>query len=46
MFDSKCQELADHFLPESASDASRDQLAQAIQDAIELWFQSPKEGES
>lgn len=37
MFDPKCAELSQHFLPE-ADDAKRNELAQAIQDAVELWF--------
>jgi hypothetical protein len=40
MFDPKCHELADHFLPESVGERFRDELAQAIQDAVEMWFQS------
>lgn len=34
-FDSKCYELAEHFLPSTASERLKNELAQAIQDAVE-----------
>lgn len=37
MFDAKCLELAEHFLPSNASVQSKDALAQAIQDEVERW---------
>lgn len=35
-FDSKCLDLAEHFLPE-ASKEFKDDLAQALQDCVENW---------
>lgn len=38
-YDSKCRDLADHFLVETVcTDADREELAQDIQDAVEGWF--------
>jgi hypothetical protein len=34
-FDPLCLELAGHFLPDDAPDDARNDLAQAIQDAVE-----------
>lgn len=34
-YDSKCYELAEHFLPSQASDRLKSLLAQAIQDRVE-----------
>jgi hypothetical protein len=34
-FDSKCFDLAEHFLPSQATQAVKNELAQAIQDAVE-----------
>jgi hypothetical protein len=36
-FDTKCLELAEHFLPATASKEFKDDMAQAIQDAVENW---------
>lgn len=40
MFDSKCYDLAEHFLQDhpGASDAMKSELAQAIQDVVEYYF--------
>jgi hypothetical protein len=38
MFDSKCLELAEHFLPSAASKRLKDELAQTIQDAVETYI--------
>lgn len=38
-FDSKCEDLAEHFLSEEPhTDRDVFDLAQAIQDAVETWF--------
>ena len=37
-FDPKCLEVAEHFLPESASVSLKWTLAQHIQDAVENWI--------
>ena len=34
-FDSKCLDLAEHFLPSRATDSLKRELAQHIQDAVE-----------
>ena len=34
-FDSKCLELAEHFLPAEATESVKYELAQTIQDAVE-----------
>ncbi len=34
-FDSKCLDLAEHFLPTEATQSVKNELAQAIQDAVE-----------
>lgn len=39
-YDAKCYELAEHFLPSIASDRIKNDLAQAIQDAIEGWIET------
>jgi len=49
-FDSKCADLADHFLQDEPAEIvrKRNDLAQAIQDAVEDWFEvehSPVDGE-
>lgn len=38
MFDAKCYDLAEHFLPTDASKRQVDALAQHIQDSIEDWI--------
>ena len=38
-FDTKCDALAAHFLPEEASVADKANLAQYIQDAVEEWLE-------
>jgi hypothetical protein len=40
-FDSKCADLADHFLQDEPAEIvrKRNDLAQAIQDAVEDWFE-------
>jgi hypothetical protein len=49
-YDEKCYELAEHFLDgelngsEESEQASKQSLAQAIQDAIELWFVGQAKG--
>lgn len=42
-FDPLCLELASHFLPDGASEDSKNELAQAIQDAVEAHLLSPNE---
>lgn len=37
MFDPKCYELAEHFLDDNRH-ASKDELAQWVQDAVEDWL--------
>jgi hypothetical protein len=37
MFDEKCYELAEHFLPADADEEAKEALAQAIQTFIEDW---------
>lgn len=37
-FDPKCYDLAEYFLPTTASPALKDDLAQYIQDAVEDWL--------
>lgn len=37
-FDSKCFDLAEHFLPQEATPAVKNELAQAIQDAVENFY--------
>lgn len=39
-YDEKCFELAGYFLPETSRVELQEQLAQAIQDAIEDWLES------
>jgi hypothetical protein len=39
-YDPKCQELAEYFLPSMASERLRSELAQHIQDEIEVWMES------
>jgi hypothetical protein len=39
-FDSKCFDLAEHFLPREATTAVKNELAQTIQNAVEDWFGS------
>ncbi len=39
MFDTKCAELAVHFLGTDVSDANVASLAQAIQNAVEDWME-------
>jgi hypothetical protein len=38
MFDPKCLDLANHFLPSTARDQLKHQLAQSIQDAVEDYL--------
>jgi hypothetical protein len=38
-YDPKAYELAEHFLPATASDRLKDDLAQAIQTRVEDWLQ-------
>jgi len=38
MFDPKCFELADYFLPSQATERLKSELAQHIQDAVEDWL--------
>jgi predicted DNA-binding transcriptional regulator AlpA len=40
MFDPKCYELAEHFLPSGAPDRLKNGLAQWIQDEVESWLES------
>lgn len=42
MFDPKCYELAEHFLPADASEERKRELAQDIQDYIELMLFEPE----
>jgi vacuolar-type H+-ATPase subunit E/Vma4 len=37
-YDPQCWELAQHFLPDGATVRLKNELAQAIQDAIEDWL--------
>ncbi len=37
-FDSKCYELAEHFLHSDATESVKKELAQAVQDAVENFF--------
>jgi hypothetical protein len=41
MFDPKCYELAEHFLPHDASEKRKNELAQDIQDHVELMLFQP-----
>lgn len=45
-FDPLCLELASHFLPDSATEDAKNELAQVIQDAVEAHLLSPHEGQS
>lgn len=38
LYDEKCYELAEHFLPPDASHEQKDELAGWIQYQVELWF--------
>ena len=38
MFDQKCYELAEYFLPDDTSEERKSELAQDIQDHIELML--------
>lgn len=40
MFDTKCLELAEHFLPDQASPRLKTALAQHIQDEVEDWLET------
>jgi len=40
LYDTKCFELAEHFMPEDAPMALKDRLAQHIQQQIEEWLQA------
>lgn len=40
MYDPKCQDLADYFLPSGATERLKNGLAQHIQDAVEDWLKS------
>lgn len=42
-FDPLCLELASHFLPDGATEDAKNELAQAIQDAVEAHLLSPDE---
>lgn len=42
-FDPKCLELAEHFLPSQATQSVKNELAQAIQDAVEDFCQMQPE---
>jgi hypothetical protein len=46
MYDAKCLELAEHFLPKDASEAHKNGLAQFIQDNIEDYLAAYKEGKA
>jgi hypothetical protein len=37
-YDPKCLELAEYFLPTMATDCLKNDLAQAVQDAVEDWL--------
>lgn len=41
-FDPRCFDLAEVFLPTEASDRLKNELAQAIQDAVEDWLESER----
>lgn len=41
-FDPLCLELAAHFLPDDASEAAKNELAQAIQDAVDAHRLKPQ----
>lgn len=40
LYDPKCYEVAEHFLPDEASEGLKDELSAHIQDAIEMWLQA------
>lgn len=44
MFDPKCYEIAEYFLPDDASEARKNGFAQGIQDYIELMLFEPVAG--
>lgn len=44
-YDPKCEELAEHFLPADQPIAKREELAQWIQDQIELWLEGEEKSE-
>ena len=44
-YDVKCGELAQHFLPEGSPEDVQE-LAQIIQDIVEMWFAVEKDSES
>lgn len=46
LVDPKSWELADHFLEPAASDADRQALAAAIQQAVEDWFEQRDRAET
>jgi hypothetical protein len=43
MFDQKCYDLAEYFLPTDATEERKSELAQSIQDHIELMLFVPEE---
>lgn len=42
-YDPKCRETAEHFLPSTASERLKAELAQHIQDAVEDWLVSERD---
>lgn len=38
MFDNKCYEVAEYFLPDGTKEEIKNELAQCIQDEIERWL--------
>ena len=42
-FDPACYNLAEHFLPTAAPDRLKSGLAQAIQDAVEIWIEAERD---
>lgn len=43
-FDPRCLDLAQHFLPHDASDVSKNELAQSLQDCAEDFCQMEVDG--
>lgn len=41
-YDPLCLELASHFLPDSATEHAKNELAQVIQDAVDTHRQKPE----
>ena len=42
-YDSKCYDLAEHFLHKGEGEDLKQDLAQTIQDAVEDWFESEEQ---